>query len=194
MTNCIPDMTSRQCVCGDTSLDSHESAGVWFFLISPTVFEELHFKAFWCLNFEFPEALIQKLLQLSQYTNYLSFGSLVDAWNSRKFIIVTRHLLGGVLIVLNDSIINNMQDIPEVAATIYVTLTFIIGLVQMVTIYRDMDSIKALVKEMSCPLPRCPKHYDMAEGTRRCSEHLTWLCKLMSSSLSFHLLEENVLH
>lgn len=64
---------------------------------------------------------------------------------------------------------NNRKNVKEIAATLYVTITFISVLSRILTSYIGMNKLKIIVKNLNRPLfqVKCHTHYEIAKGTNQ---------------------------
>lgn len=108
----------------------------------------------------------------------MKWKSLYNLYTCMCVVIWVLFLLSQILYM-----ITNRANVDEITATLYVTVTFGVNLIKMITIYNNMDYLKASLSNSNGPVFKVKtiKQYVIAKNAKKLGNRYFYLCLYFGS-------------
>nr|UTN00955.1 odorant receptor [Semanotus bifasciatus] len=125
------------------------------------------------LHFFTHNILMYKLLGFWRPDKEMKYKMLYHCYTATCTAVWVAYLLSQITYIST-----NIQNVSEVTATLFVTITFSMDLIKMLVIYRNMNYIKLLIKNLNNPIfqVKCAKHYEIATNAKTINKILFYYC------------------
>lgn len=120
-----------------------------------------------------PNIIIYKLFGFWRPDEDMKFKKLYHCYTALCTCIWVTFLLSQIT-----HIILNIQNVQEITAALNTTITFTVDLIKMLAIYKNMNLIKTLIKELNRPMfqVKFQRHFEIAQDTKRMNKLMFGSC------------------